>query len=181
MRSRRLRLCVSLTLLCGGCSSTIAVRQPLSENALRQVNDAIGGRSATVILDGAEKPAQVAEVNVGPDSTELLERQSASEADRRTVPTSALRQITVNDRGRGARRGFAIGAPLGAVLGALGGAGAASVGCGVREGRNCDSAAGPVLLGAVGGAVLVGGLGALIGVGVGYSTTIDLRPEGSGK
>src|SRR5438105_12303987 len=47
---------IGIAFLSIGCSSTIEVRRPLSSSALAEINDAVEGRPATVMLEGEGSP-----------------------------------------------------------------------------------------------------------------------------
>ena len=121
-------------------------------------------------------PLEVRNVTVGRETTSWLEVQSGSADEPRTVPSSALRSITLRHRGLGAIQGFGLGVLIGGATGAgLGALVGSRLGNPYSEGAggSADS------LGAVVGAAVGVGLGVLIGpvagAVVGRRTTFELE------
>ena len=102
------------TALCFGCSSTIAARVPLSAEKVAEINDTLDGRSAKLRLrdDPRETTSECESVRI--DQTVAQVRGCVEERSDQvpaaalptTVPTTALRTITVKDHGLGALEGL---------------------------------------------------------------------------
>jgi hypothetical protein len=125
----------------------------------------------------ALKSLDAREVKVGRDTTQWLELRSGDEWRQSTVPTTALKRISVRRRGRGALEGLVLGLVLGATTGAAVGGlwgavaeGNASPSCG------CPFAAVGLVFGAAFGAILGPLLGTAIGAGIGHRTTVEFDP-----
>ena len=151
---------------------------------LEEIDGALQGRSAQVLLAGDPPPESVEarEVTVAADKTRWLELQHPAGASRpRSVPTDALRSISVVGRGRGAAEGLGLGILAGAATGAIWGAvvGPRTRFCtgDLRPGEQC-SAIGAGLgsfLGAIAGAIVGAPIGLLSGAFIGHRTTIEFE------
>jgi hypothetical protein len=151
-------------LLAAGCANTIAVRRPLRPEVVAEINDVLGDNRATVVLASPE-PSQEALVTLGSQTTVL------NGAQRKEVPTAAIRTIHVTRPGRGALEGLGFGV-LGGVLGGavIGAAFATNLSC--NDNPSCLYP----LIGAGAGAVLGSMVGAFVGASIGHRTTIDFDP-----
>ena len=164
----------TVALASAGCSSVIAVRQPLSESAVAELNDMVGGgHSAEVLV----KPAaggpnsgirRALDLKLAREVTELQLDEGSAGGVREQVPTAALRQIQSLHRGGAGVAGFGLGFAAGV---------AAGVGIYVALlNRSRDEAGGglglvyfPLIVGTI-----LGIPGAVIGTMIGHSTIIDL-------
>ncbi len=150
---------------------------------LDRIGGVLEGKSATVLLAGDE-PVKISakELKIGVDRTQWLELgQSTNAYVSKTVPTEALRQISVVDRGRGAVEGLGLGTLAGLATGALVGAnvGSSATQCGPGERQSTDPPPGTStavcfsMLGAIGGVILGAPVGLLLGALIGHRTTIQ--------
>jgi hypothetical protein len=170
------------SLLSIGCSSTTVVSRPLSTSALAEMNDAIEGQSATVVLKGKGEGevdiSRVDEVKVGVAATQLLERTPGGEARSRSVPTAALQQISVVYRGRGAAEGAGLGVLAG---GAVGGIVASLIVANTSGYGGAGIIQGLEAVGAVAGGIVLGLVtGVVVGMSAGHRKTIALEPVEAG-
>src|SRR5947207_2888018 len=84
-----------------GCATTIAARHPLSTAAVAEVNQAIERREASAELVEELQPlkrVEVKDAEIGRLTTEWIEKSDGGEARKRSLPTAALRRITVRER-----------------------------------------------------------------------------------
>jgi hypothetical protein len=167
-------------LLLSGCMSTMTVHRPLSPAALASINDEIQSLSAEVRL--IDRSTSTASVTVGQEMTWLYAANGTPER----VPTSALRRISVTERGRGLLEGLGLGLVGGFVAGGVTGgvSGALLIdSCNAslkREGIVCGAPVGFLiggLLGAAGGTALGILLGPIIGLATGHDSHIEIEPE----
>ena len=160
-----------------GCSSTIAVRRPLSASTLAEVNDAIEDRSAEVTLASTLRATQTKNLKVGRDETQWLEG-GGEERRPKSVPTAALQRITVMAYWRGAAEGLGVGILTGPVVGGLLGGLIGSVSKSPFCEHCNDNIAGPgAIIGAGVGLVLGALVGLNVGAAIGHTTTIDFESE----
>lgn len=231
-----------------GCSSTIAAHRPLSDAAVAEVNEAIEGSKAIVVLaeeperavereqaakaaardpcqsapgqgnvrfgescDDTEdcecgltcqarrclgtslknrtsrsltapKPLEVKEmkeVKVGRDTTQWLELRSGTGDEWRqiSVPTAALKSVSILRRGRGALEGLGLGLLLGLTTGAaVGGIWGAIAERNTSPSCGCPWGALGLAFGAGSGAILGTLLGPAIGAEKGHRTTVEFDP-----
>ena len=175
-----------LALAATGCATTIAAQSPLSTEAVALVNQAVEGRVVSVeFVEQHERAAtqrprniEVKAAEVGRDTTEWIEHSSNGEARRRSVPTAALRRITVRDGKVGALEGLGIGLLAGAVAGGIAGG---IIGANSHVGEfGCPGIGCSIYYGSI-GALAIGAhaallLGLPIGALAGHRTTIVLEP-----
>ena len=172
----------------GTCQSGYCVGSGArAPTVLEEINEALVGKSAEVLLarDAPAQPVEAKELKVGADRTQWLELQlPTGEYRPRSVPTEALRHISLVARGRGAAEGLGLGILLGIATGAIVGAavGSQMPACFGDPGpydpwpRQCPTASRLLgLYSAIGGAISGASIGTLIGAGVGHRTTIEFE------
>jgi hypothetical protein len=157
------------------CSDTIAVRRPLSESTLAELNMMAKDRQATVVLDiaGPARSYAGTDVKIGRDTTQWLPTWGVGAGgSRRSAPTNDIREIVVVRRGTGAAEGLGLGTlvglPSGAVVGGI-------LGAGIHD---CDACGfgGAVVVGLI-GAATGAFVGAIVGLIAGHRTTISFTSE----
>ena len=170
-------LTLLMALFGAACSTTIAAQRPLSDARVAEVNQAIEGRVASAeLVEKKPTAVEVKEAKVGRDTTVWLEQSGKSEPRQRSVPTAALRRITVKQGDLGALEGLEIGFLTGAAAGFLvGGIFGATVPVGMLGG--CPSIVCSLIFGGL--VALVAGpsaavmFGLPIGALTGHRTIID--------
>ena len=174
---------IAFGLALSGCFDTVAVRRPLTAESLARVDDLTAGREGTVQLDGST-PADsvyVSDLKVGPFTTAYLRLVARAPPDDgtwsvsqwvpATVPSAALRSITVVDHARGAREGLLFGVLGGIATGAL-----------VSDAASCGHSLSDMfcplgrLMGGIAGGVAVAGISTLVGYAIGHRTTVEFVP-----
>jgi hypothetical protein len=136
-------------------------------------------KSRTIPSLAPPKSLDAREVKVGRDTTQWLELRSGTGDERRqsTVPTAALKSISVRRRGRGALEGLGLGLVLGVTVGAaVGGLWGAVGESHVSPECGCPLTAAGLVYGAAFGAILGPLLGTAIGAGIGHRTTVEFDP-----
>ncbi len=106
-----------LPLLAIACSSTIAAHRPLGDDAVAQLNEAIGDRTAKVELD-RQPPLMGKDVRFGRDLTVFQQLQPAMTSRNNAVPTEALRTVSFR---RPTTASVLTGGAVGLVVGAAAG------------------------------------------------------------
>ncbi|MGZ6143460.1 MAG: hypothetical protein ACXWLM_08980, partial [Myxococcales bacterium] len=103
---------VAASGLAACATNHIVVTQPLSESAIAQINEAVVGGSGTVVLRTAAEPTAVGhavepmtELKVGVTTSEWRPAADSDASSTRSVPTAALRRITVRNPKAGAAAG----------------------------------------------------------------------------
>lgn len=184
-------VCIALVAVVPlGCSTTRRIAErPLSQKALAELDKMVGDGTATVVHQQppGEGPStrleeRASNLKVGSEVTEWL-TTSVSDSEpadvsaraspqKKTVPTAALREISVTDRtGHSLRVGLAGGA-VGAALGGLFGMTLGSLSC-RNGGGDCSAKTSGAITGALAGFIMVGLPAAAIGGASGHRTTIE--------
>jgi hypothetical protein len=158
---------IALAIAVSACSNTIAASRPLGREKLNEINGALQGNPASVVVSGTPGATEAQKVTVGPDATVLDGAQQ--------VQTEAIDRITVLRRSLGALEGLGIGFASGALGGAL-------IGLAAKSGADpdCNNSGACIypLVGGVAGA-LVGVLaGGAIGAVIGHRTNIEFATPG---
>lgn len=113
--SARLFMAIGATVLMCGCSSVETVTTGGSGSEFREVNRAVRGKVVRLKMhDGSAM--HVVGVNVAADSVTWIDRDANT---LKALSTESVRELSIHKTGRGAVKGFVVGAVAGAAFGGV--------------------------------------------------------------